>query len=312
MNPEELQLVINEQAITEIFPVPKVFIVMSTYNRAGLLNNCIEHIYCQTFRDWSLLIINDCSPDTTYNILEFWARQDQRIHILTNKENKGSICKIPHMMSTKSKYVCIIDDDDIWEPTYLEKQVKGLEENSDKVMGFTDCWYLRDKKKRYSSSRGTKYYLEIVPSCVVFKTKNFQELGGFDPELKDYHAELDLYFRLGGLTKFSHIKEPLVSINRGGIIMSGDKKVSAEKLIILISKNWKLFKNNKPMLSEFFKIIGLNYIEAGSTNEGKKYLRDSLEVKFNFEALGALFLVSINRLLFLYAYRFYREILGYV
>ena len=312
MNPEELQLLKNEQVITEIFPVPQVFIVMSTYNRQGLLNNCIEHIYCQTFKDWSLLIINDCSPDETYNILEFWARTDSRIHILTNKENQGAICKIPHMMSTRSPYICLIDDDDIWEPTYLEEQIRGLEDSPDKVMGYTDCWYIKGQKKRYSSSRGTKYYLEIVPSCVVFRSQLFQKLGGFDPELKDYHAELDLYFRLGGLEKFNHIRKPLVTISRDGSIMSSNKKVSAEKLVILISKNWKIFKNNKPMLSEFFKIIGLNYIEAGDTNEGKKYLRDSLEVKLNLEALGALLLVSINRLLFLYAYRFYREVLGYV
>lgn len=297
---------------TQIFPVPKVFIVMSTYNRQRLLNNCIEHICCQTFRDWELLIIDDCSTDSSFNILSFWVNNDHRIKILTNKTNQGAICKIPHMMSTKSKYVCIIDDDDLWEPTYLEEQIQGLESNPDKTMGFSDCWYIRGKKKRYSNSKGTKYYLEIVPSCVIFRTKLFQELGGLDPELKDYHAEMDLYFRLGGLEKFNHIKKPLVKINRNTGLMSDNKKVSAEKLIILISKNWKLFKNNKPMLSEFFKIVGLNYIEAGDTSEGKKYLRDSLEVKFNIEALGAIFLVSINRLLFLYAYRLYREILGYV
>lgn len=312
MNPEDLQLLKNEQAITEIFTLPKVFIVMSTYNRQALLNTCIERISTQTFKDWSLLVINDCCKDSTSNILDFWVKYDHRIKILTNRINQGAICKIPHMMSTKSPYVCLVDDDDLWEPNYLEEQIKGLENHNDKVMGFTDCWYVKGQKKRYSKSKGTKFYLEIVPSCVIFKTEVFQKLGGFDPELKDYHAELDLYFRLGGLPKFNHIKKPLVYINRNNDTMSTNKKTSAEKLIILISKNWKLFKSNKPMLSEFFKIVGLNYIEANETKKGKKYLKDSLQVKFNIEAFGALILVNINRLLFLYAYRLYREILGYV
>lgn len=312
MNPEELQLLKNEQAITEVFPTPKVFIVMSTYNRKDLLTNCIESIKNQTFKDWSLLVINDCSPDATLNVLDWWARRDTRIHILTNKENQGPICKIPHLMSTRSKYVCIIDDDDLWEPTYLEEQIRGLETQEKKVMSFTDCWYVKGPQKKYSNSRGTKYYLEIVPSCVLFRSQLFQELAGFDPELKEYHAEMDLYLRLGGLEKFNHIRKPLVTISRNGSIMSSNKKVSAEKLVIVIKKNWKIFKNNKPMLSEFFKIIGLNYIESGDSKEGIMYLKDSLEVKTNLEALGALVLVSINKELFLFFYRTYRRLLGYV
>lgn len=291
---------------------PKVFIIMSTYKREKLLNNCIKSIHYQTFKDWELLVIDDCSEDKTSSILEYWARYDHRIKLISNKTNKGASCKIPYMLACTSKYLAVIDDDDLWEPTYLEEQISGLEKNPTKVMGFTNCWYIKGSRKSLGNFNSTKYYLQIVPSCAVYLTEAYIEIGGWDMELKEYNAELNTYLKLGGLKNFNHIAKPLVTINRNGSTMSSDKKISAEKLLLVINKNWPLFKINKPMLSEYFKIIGLNYIEAGETNEGIMYLRDSIQVTPNFEAIGALVLTSINSNLFLKAYKIYRKLLGHI
>ena len=292
--------------------VPKVSVVMSTYNRQELLNKCLEHIHKQTFKDWSLLVINDCSSDDTSNILDWWSREDARIGILTNKENIGPICKSHYLLEANTKYVAMVDDDDFWEPTYLEEQVKGLEKNSSKIMGLTDCWYLKNNRKKYGNSGRERPYLQLAPSCAVFLTKAYQQAGGFDPLLKEYHAELDLYLRLGGLKNFVYIKKPLVTINRGKETMSSNKKISAENLLLVIHKNWSIFGKNKSLLSGYYKIVGLNYIEAHCLFLGKLYLQKSLKVKVNIEALGALVLTSISRKLFLIMYNLYRRLLGYV
>lgn len=109
---------------------PEISVVMSTYNRAKFLPKAIESIRRQTFKDFEFIIINDGSKDKTAAILKKYASKDDRIRVLTNKENKGLIYSLNRGLdAARGKYIARMDDDDFSRPNRLEVQRKYMEEH---------------------------------------------------------------------------------------------------------------------------------------------------------------------------------------
>lgn len=111
---------------------PKITVIMPTYNRCNMLKEALQSILNQTFKDFELIVIDDCSNDGTQEYLTEQAQKDSRIIYIRNKKNMHYNyglrlgCKM-----AKGEYIARMDDDDVSLPTRFEKQVKFLDENSD-------------------------------------------------------------------------------------------------------------------------------------------------------------------------------------
>jgi len=107
---------------------PKVSVVMPVYNGARFLQESIESILDQTFKDFEFLIVNDGSTDQSEEIIRKYAHIDDRIHLITNPENLGiaeaTNTGIAHALG---EYIALMDQDDISMPERLEKQVVFLD-----------------------------------------------------------------------------------------------------------------------------------------------------------------------------------------
>lgn len=114
-----------------LFSRPKVSVVMATYNRADIyLPRAIESILSQTMDDFELIIIDDASNDDTRDILIAYAKNDKRIRVFSNKQNKGLVYNLNlGLKKARGKYIARMDDDDKSLPERFEKQVIFLEEN---------------------------------------------------------------------------------------------------------------------------------------------------------------------------------------
>jgi len=147
----------------------KVSIVMSTYNRTHSLPRAIKSILEQTFKDWDLTIIDDCSTDGTKIFLSRIASRiatEIPMVVIFNKQNLGSLCKNKYMLEARGDYIAILDDDDQWEPTYLEELVKALDENSQYGLAYCDAYRVDEKNNvRYWDSSKGKPFPNILPSC---------------------------------------------------------------------------------------------------------------------------------------------------
>lgn len=112
--------------------VPKVSVVMSTYNRADLLPRAIESILNQSFRDFEFIIVDDGSSDETAKILKTYAHKDRRIKVLTNEPNQGLVYSLNRgIEAAKGKYIARMDDDDLSLMDRLQKQYYYMENNPD-------------------------------------------------------------------------------------------------------------------------------------------------------------------------------------
>ena len=129
---------------------PDISVIMSVYNGEAYLAEAVESIINQTFKNWELIVINDCSTDSTAEILSSFALKDKRIKVYTNEVN----LKLPSSLNkaislSNGKYVARMDADDICLPERLEKQFKFMEENRD--VALSSCRFLTLKNGVYAS-----------------------------------------------------------------------------------------------------------------------------------------------------------------
>ena len=129
---------------------PKISLIMSVYNGEDYLSEAIESVLNQTFRDFELIVINDCSTDSTSEILSRYAAADERVKVHTNEVNLRLPSSLNKAMSyAKGKYIARMDADDICMPERLEKQYKFMEENPN--VSLSSCRFMTLKKGVISS-----------------------------------------------------------------------------------------------------------------------------------------------------------------
>ena len=106
-----------------------VSIVMPSYNTASYIEESIESVLAQTYTEWELLIVDDCSTDNTDAVVAPYLA-DTRIRYLKNETNSGAaVSRNYALREAKGKWIAFLDSDDLWEPQKLEKQIAFMREN---------------------------------------------------------------------------------------------------------------------------------------------------------------------------------------
>ena len=101
--------------------VPKISILIPTYNRKHYIADAIDSVLNQTFKDVGVLVIDDCSTDDSYELVQSRYGDNERVTLMRNRKNVGPIRNydIGIFMAT-GKYVAILDNDDVYLPNALE------------------------------------------------------------------------------------------------------------------------------------------------------------------------------------------------
>lgn len=107
-----------------------VSIIMPSYNCGHFLEESIRSIQAQTYPNWELIIVDDCSTDDTTERVSVMVEQDSRIHFCRNEYNVGAAhTRNRALREAKGRWIAFLDSDDIWEPEKLEKQIAFMERN---------------------------------------------------------------------------------------------------------------------------------------------------------------------------------------
>ena len=105
-------------------------IILPNYNSFNFINETIKSIINQSFKNWKLIIVDDCSNKQTAKILKKFSK-NKRIKIYWLKKNYGAgFCRNYAIKKSKSTYIAFIDSDDIWKKDKLETQLRFMEENN--------------------------------------------------------------------------------------------------------------------------------------------------------------------------------------
>lgn len=250
-----------------------VSIITPSYNCVKYIGETIESILAQTYQNWELLITDDCSTDNSCDIIEKYARFDQRIKLFKLKKNSGAgIARNNSILEAKGRFIAFCDSDDRWYPDKLEKQLKFMK-NTDCSMSYSS--YLtceedgtpngivvcRNKETLSSLKKDDK----IGCLTVIYDTEKVGKV--YMPELKkrqDWAMKLRILQTCG---KAFGIKEPLAYYRLRSNSISRDKK-SLIKYNIAVYKEifgWSsirsaFFFTFVFLPSYMIKKIGLKYI----------------------------------------------------
>ena len=108
----------------------KIDIILPNFNSSDFIKETIKSIIDQTFKNWKLIIVDDCSDKKTKTILKKFSK-NKKIKIFWLKKNKGAgYCRNYAIKKSKSPYLAFIDSDDIWKKDKLETQLRFMENNN--------------------------------------------------------------------------------------------------------------------------------------------------------------------------------------
>ena len=129
---------------------PEISLIMSVYNGEDYLSEAIESVLNQTFTDFELIVINDCSTDKTEEILKGFEKLDERVKVHTNEVNLRLPSSLNKAISyAQGKYIARMDADDICLPERLEKQYNFMENNP--KVALSSCRFMTLKNGLVSS-----------------------------------------------------------------------------------------------------------------------------------------------------------------
>lgn len=107
-----------------------VSVIMPSFKCGRFIEKSIKSVQSQTYTNWELLVVDDCSKDGTVDIVEELMLGDKRIRLFKNRNNSGAaISRNKALEEAKGRWIAFLDSDDLWEPTKLEKQIGFMEEN---------------------------------------------------------------------------------------------------------------------------------------------------------------------------------------
>lgn len=196
---------------------PKLSVLMPVYNAEPFLQQAIESILNQTFTDFEFLIIDDCSTDTSLQIINSY--NDKRIRVINHKTNQGLIATLNEGIGlAKAPLIARMDADDISRPMRFEKQLSYLNTHAETVALGTEATVISADnrilyeqvvlKDDFALKRLLAVACPLVHGSVIFNRSAVLKAGGYRKEaylVEDY----DLWHRLSKVGPIANLKESL-------------------------------------------------------------------------------------------------------
>ena len=106
-----------------------VSIIMPSYNTAKYIAETVQSVLAQTYQDWELIIVDDCSTDDTDEVVRPYLSDSRILYLKIEKNSGAAVSRNRALREAKGKWIAFLDSDDLWMPEKLEKQIAFMEEN---------------------------------------------------------------------------------------------------------------------------------------------------------------------------------------
>lgn len=199
---------------------PTASVVLPAYNSQRFLREAIESILAQSFADFELIIVDDCSTDGTWALIQEYAARDSRVVPLRNAQNLRLARTLNRgIKAARGKYIVRMDHDDVSMPHRIETQVAFLESHP-QVGIVGSSMEIMDEKgasiglRRYNLTdaeirRKIFLYCPFCHPATAMRKDVLERSGLYDHEFNPAE-DYDLYFRLGMHGEFANLDEPLL------------------------------------------------------------------------------------------------------
>lgn len=277
--------------------MPKVSVIIPTYNREEYISETIESVLGQSFKDFEIIVVNDGSIDNTIKKLE---RFESKIKLINQSNSERAVSRNNGVKNSNGKYIAFLDSDDLWFKNKLEKQVEILDDKKDIILTYGQSLRINEKSektktvKRQKEGFSGKVFEQLLsrnfissPTPVI-KREYFEKTSGFSTKYIPYE-DWEFWIRFSLLGNFYFIKEPLAyyRIHKEQSV----QLVSAEKIekvtTLLLEDSFKLTNNLSENVKR--KSLGLAnlrfcywYLLANQINIAKEKIATAINQYPNF------------------------------
>ena len=213
---------------------PMATVAVPVYNAEKYLNQCIESIIGQTYKDFELILLPGASQDNSTAICEEWVKKDPRLRIVVQDRNNVSYARNLAVQNASGKYLCYCDADDVYCEDYLEKMLTKAEEDGADVvecmfyianedLSEASIYSAIDKVDVWGHDHLERHAAPAVWKYIV-RLDYLRENGFFYPETRTME-DLAAYSLIFSMTeKISYVYEPLYVWRTVGDSLSHEKK----------------------------------------------------------------------------------------
>lgn len=266
-----------------------VSIIIPVYNRERVLARAIRSVKAQTFNNWELIIVDDCSTDGTFDIANGFRDDSIRVFRAEKNGGAGAARNLGFRMS-KGKYIALLDSDDVFHPDFLKESIQIIN-NLEGNYGFTytgvgkiadegtlsefprHTWKLPERLM--NTRKPYLYQLHIGTSTgIVLRRSVIEKVGFFDESIKaaedtDFFIRVSEFFRGFGIDKVLIYKDE-TSHNR---LTSSFTKL-ADAYDTMIAKNFEDIKADPILVKRwYYKSMWLNFYRGNKDNARKSFAR---------------------------------------
>lgn len=286
---------------------PQFSIIIPNFNRGKVILTAISSVLDQTYKNFEIIVVDDCSTDNSVQLIS--EIRDERIKLFKLDENSGAAeARNYGIKMSAGEFISLLDSDDFYEPTFLEKSLNVLGATGDEVgFSWTGVRYLesgKGKEKIWVPEKKETAYLTFLNSLhigtnsgVTFKREVFQKCGYFNSELPAAE-DTDFFLRITKKFNYCIVLEILINIERDGEDrLSKNFQKIAQAYNAFLPDHFSVIDRSKHLQAKFYyKMMWLNFHlnEKGKASffykkiptefktikiKGIKYLYDFLPLK---------------------------------
>jgi glycosyltransferase involved in cell wall biosynthesis len=266
--------------------MPKVSVIIPTYNRAQIVGEAINSVLSQSYDDFELIVIDDGSTDETKELVSSYI---PRITYLYQGHQGVSAARNRGIASARGDYISFLDSDDLWLREKLSSQMRFMEPHPEYLICYTDEIWIRKGVRVNPMNKHRKHsgmiFEQCLPLCIVSPSsvliarKLLDEVGMFDETL-EVCEDYDLWLRIAARYPIHFIEKPLI-VKRGGHGDQLSKKLNSQDrfrikaLTKLLADDYVSPRQRELAWMELGRkceIYGRGCIKRGKKEEGEKIL----------------------------------------
>ena len=271
--------------------LPKISIIIPTYNRCQLLSRAIQSVLDQTYPNIELIVVDNCSTDTTRKMVQGLSNPRIKYRRLEKRVGISSARNIGIEMA-EGQYIGFNDDDDEIDPQKTELQIKKFI-NTPERLGIVYCGHRYVVNNKVLGVRLPKYrgniFRNLLASCrihtntVLIKKECFNKTGMFDPELPS-SEDWDMWLRLSKFFDFDYVPDVLASYNlHDGSQISQNLRNKIVGRELFLKKHQKDLDKNHRALGYLCRHLGALYAMDRCRDKARRYFFRSIKYQpFNW------------------------------
>ena len=234
---------------------PTVSIIMPAFNAARYIKATLESVLKQTFEDWELLIVNDCSTDNTGELVEKYKIREPRIHLINLTENKGAPAGPRNIGVRKARgqWIAFLDSDDIWHPEKLKRQLDVLKKTKSKFCSTQMVDFRGDEIPELNDAAENQIeWISFTRQLIKFRTPTSSVVADKALLLKYPFNEDMTYKAREDLDCWLHCHEEIGKSVKITTPMMGYRIIDGQ----ISGKKWVMFKRHLHVLRNYHRLSG--------------------------------------------------------